>query len=136
MAEHYQSPNSFEHNPRDVRDIYTYAAEIQNRIARDEGNPLAQLLHFRDTFGCHVLVSLTAWKMLLDYGFDDVTVNMAHFLWGLYYMKHYPKEGQGCSTVGGSGGAVDPKTLRKYVWLIMSAIASLESLVVSNGNNM
>jgi len=28
-------------------------------------------------------------------------------------MKVYPKQGPACSIVGGSSGAVDPKTLRK-----------------------
>ena len=47
-------------------------------------------------------------------------------------MKVYPREAPACSAVGGSGGAVDPKTLRKWVWLIMERVAELADDVVSN----
>ena len=31
-------------------------------------------------------------------------------------MKVYPKQSLGCSAVGASAGAVNPKTHRKWVW--------------------
>jgi len=40
-------------------------------------------------------------------------------------MKVYPREAPACSAVSGSGGAIDPKTLRKWVWIIMERIAKL-----------
>ena len=54
-----------------------------------------------------------------------------HLLWSLYFLKVYPREGPGCSAVGGSGGAIDPKTLRKWVWLFIERIAELADEVVS-----
>ena len=56
---------------------------------------------------------------------------LVHLLWALYFMKVYPKEGTACATAGGSGGAIDPKTLRKYVWPIILGLADLEPNVVS-----
>jgi hypothetical protein len=54
-----------------------------------------------------------------------------HLLWTLYFLKVYPREGPGCSAVGGSGCAVDPKTLRKWVWLFVERIGELADDVVS-----
>jgi hypothetical protein len=38
-----------------------------------------------------------------------------HLLWTLHFLKVYPKQGPGCSTVGASNGAIDPKMHRKWV---------------------
>ncbi len=37
----------------------------------------------------------------------------------------------GCSAVGASAGAVDPKTHRKWVWAFIDAVANLDDVVVS-----
>ena len=55
-----------------------------------------------------------------------------HLLWALFFMKCYPTEEPACAAAGGQRGAVDPKTLRKYIWPFIVAIADLESHVVSN----
>ncbi len=55
-----------------------------------------------------------------------------HLLWTLYFLKVYPREGPGCAAVGGSRGAVDPKTMRKWVWLFLERIAELADEVVSS----
>ncbi len=47
-------------------------------------------------------------------------------------MKVYPREGPGCAAVDGSRGAVDPKTMRKWVWLFLERIAELAEEVVSS----
>ncbi len=47
-------------------------------------------------------------------------------------MKVYPKQSLGCSAVGVSAGAVDPKTPRKCVWAFIDAAANLGDVVVSN----
>ncbi len=54
-----------------------------------------------------------------------------HLLWALYFMKVYPKQGPGCSVIGASAGAVDPKNHRKWVWAYIEAIAELVDVVVS-----
>jgi hypothetical protein len=47
-------------------------------------------------------------------------------------MKVYPKQSPGCSAVGASAGAVNPKTHRKWVWAFIDAVANLDDIVVSN----
>ena len=54
-----------------------------------------------------------------------------HLLWAFYFMKVYPKQGPGCSVVGASAGAVNPKTHCKWVWAYIEAIAKLVDVVVS-----
>jgi hypothetical protein len=46
-------------------------------------------------------------------------------------LKVYPRQAPGCSAVGGSGGAIDPKTMRKWVWLFIERIGELADEVVS-----
>ena len=46
-------------------------------------------------------------------------------------MKVYPKQCPGCSAVGTSAGAIDPKTHRKWVWAFIDAVANLVDVVVS-----
>ncbi len=46
-------------------------------------------------------------------------------------MKCYPKEGPGCAAVGASKGAINPKTMRKWVWLFLERINKLADEVVS-----
>ena len=40
-------------------------------------------------------------------------------------MKVYPKQCPGCSAVGTSAGAIDPKTHRNWVWAYIAAVANL-----------
>jgi hypothetical protein len=54
-----------------------------------------------------------------------------HLLWTLYFLKVYPREAPGCSAVSGTKGATDPKTLQKWVWLLIERIAELADEVVS-----
>ncbi len=55
-----------------------------------------------------------------------------HLLWTLYFFKVYPREGPGCAAVGRLRGAVDPKTMRKWVWLFLERITELADKVVSS----
>jgi hypothetical protein len=54
-----------------------------------------------------------------------------HLLWALCFLKVYPREGPGYSAVGGSKGAIDPKTMRNWVWLFLECTAKLADNVVS-----
>jgi hypothetical protein len=47
------------------------------------------------------------------------------------FLKVYPREAPGCSAVDGLKGAVNPKTLWKWVWLFIERIAELVDDVVS-----
>ncbi len=55
-----------------------------------------------------------------------------HLLWVLYFLKVYPREPPGCSAVGGIKGAIDPKTMQKWVLLFLEHIAKLADNVVSD----
>ena len=46
-------------------------------------------------------------------------------------MHNYPKQSVACEKMGGYRGALDPKTFRKYVWIVITAIAHLKPVVVS-----
>ena len=46
------------------------------------------------------------------------------------FFKVYPREALSCSAVGGSKDVIDPKTLRKWVWLFIERIAELADDVV------
>jgi hypothetical protein len=56
---------------------------------------------------------------------------LKHLLWALYFMKVSPREGPGCSAVGGSKGSINPKTMRKWVWLFLELIGKLADNVGS-----
>jgi hypothetical protein len=55
-------------------------------------------------------------------------------MWTIHFLKAYPRQAAVCSTVGGSTGAIDPKTLWKYMWPFICAVANLEPAVVSNNS--
>jgi hypothetical protein len=54
-----------------------------------------------------------------------------HLLWADNFLKVYPLQAAGCAAVGASGGAVNPKTHRQWVWAFINAIADLVDEVVS-----
>ena len=71
------------------------------------------------------------WDMLVEGGLLPKNGKPKHLLWTLYFLKCYPKEGPGCTAVGASKGAIDPKTMRKWVWLFLERICELADEVVS-----
>ena len=71
------------------------------------------------------------WQLLISHNLVPLCGQIIHMLWTLYFLKQYPTQDAGCAAVGGSGGAVDPKTLQKYVYPFICAIAYLENYVVS-----
>jgi hypothetical protein len=86
---------------------------------------------FRNFFDTTAIVASTLWRLL--YANDKIPAEsgIKHLLWVLYFLRAYLKQGHTCSMVGGSVGAVDPKTLRKYIWPLIYAISDLEPDVVS-----
>jgi hypothetical protein len=71
------------------------------------------------------------WDLLVEHGLLPHKGKIKHLLWALYFMKVYATESATCSVLGGSQGAIDPKTLRKWVWPFIYAIDYLTSEVVS-----
>ncbi len=71
------------------------------------------------------------WEMLKEGDMLPEKCKPKHLLWTLYFLKCYPKEGPSCAAVGGSEGAIDPKTMWKWVWIVLERICELEDKVVS-----
>ncbi|KAL7464437.1 hypothetical protein ACHAXS_004777 [Conticribra weissflogii] len=111
-------------------DFYTYGKVVQNRTGKKLDSTISEERRFRDFFGVGVMTAVALWELLNNVDFlpDDGTI--LHMLWTLYFFKVYPKQGVLCSGVGGSKGAVDPKTAQKYIWPFVSAIAALEEVVI------
>jgi hypothetical protein len=108
------------------------ARDIQNRTSWSIGTATMEDHRFRSLFGAHIKIVLKVWSMLLEDGLRPKKSKPKHLLWTLYFLKVYPREqAPGCSAVGGSKGAIDPKTLQKWVWLFIERIAELADAVVS-----
>jgi hypothetical protein len=69
--------------------------------------------------------------MLGEGGLHPKKCKPKHLLWALYFLKVYPREGPGCSAVGRSKGATNPKTMQKWVWQMLKCIAELVGHMVS-----
>jgi hypothetical protein len=82
-------------------------------------------------FGASIGVVLHVWYTMDEGGLLPDKSKPKHLLWTLYLLKVYPREAPGCSAIGGRGGGIDPKTLRKWVWLFIERIAKLADKVVS-----
>ena len=117
--------------PPALTDFYIFGKEVQNRSGQKVCTTMTEERRFHDFFGVGALVAIAAWNLLTVNNFvpDDGTI--LQFLWALFFMKMYPKQGLACSAAGGRDGAVDPKTFCKYVWPFIYALADLESIVVS-----
>jgi hypothetical protein len=107
------------------------ARDIQNRTSRVVGTATMEDRHFCKLFGARMEIVLHVWNMMEEDGLLPNKSKPKHLLWTLYFLRVYPQEAPGCSAVGSGGGAVDPKTLRKWVWLFIERIAKLADDVVS-----
>ena len=118
-------------NDDDLHDIFFRAArDIQNRTSRNVGTAEMEDRRFRELFGARMDIVVLLWEMMEEDNLLPEKSKPKHLLWTLYFLKVYPREGPGCAAVGGSGGAIDPKTLRKWVWLFIERIAELADEVV------
>ncbi|KAL3795485.1 hypothetical protein ACHAWO_001837 [Cyclotella atomus] len=107
-------------------DFYVIGRDIQNRSNHRVSSDLSEDQRFREYFGCSAEIALIVWNLLIQYELLPDEAQIAHHLWALFFMKIYAKEKVTCGAVGGQGGAIDPKTLRKYIWPMIKAIAGLE----------
>ena len=107
------------------------AWDIMNRVRRKVGTAAREDQRFREHFGAPFTTVQMVWDMLEEGGLLPEKGEPKHLLWALYFLKCYPKEGPGCAVVGGSKGAIDPKTMRKWVWLFLKRICKLADHVVS-----
>ena len=111
--------------------VNAIALDIQNRLRRRTRSNDMERRGFREFFGTSVEIVCMLWHLLVEHNLLPEGGKLKHLLWTLYFFKVYPKQGPGCAALGGSGGAIDPKTLRKWVWPFSDAIADLHAHVVS-----
>jgi hypothetical protein len=112
-----------------MEDVMTAARDIENRVGRI-GSDVVEYRNFREFFGASPEVVRILWNLLDKHDLLPEKCKFKHLLWALFF-KVYPKQGPACSVVGGSNGAVDPKTLRKWSWGFIYSIAELADIVVS-----
>jgi hypothetical protein len=114
-----------------VPDFEAFAWNIQNRASCCVGVAMTKTRHFREFFGTSVLIVEKTWELLERDSLLPEGGRPKHLLWALHFMKMYPKQSPGCSAVGASAGAVDPKTDRKWVWAFIDADDNLVDVVMS-----
>ena len=85
---------------------------------------------FQDYFGVPVIIGLLVWKIMTTYDHLTAYDTIAHFLRVLHFMKVYLRQDEGSAATGGSGGAMGPKTWRKYSWLTVYGLSLPEQRVV------
>ncbi len=112
-------------------DFLTAARDIQNQIGRHVGLEGLERRFFREFFGTTISIACIVWNLLVQHCLLPQNGKPKHLLWTLYFFNVYPKQGPACSGVGGSSGAIDPKTLWKWVWKFADAICELHVEVVS-----
>jgi hypothetical protein len=86
---------------------------------------------FGEFFGTTAVIASTLWRLLAANDKIPTESGVKHLLWMIHFLRACLKQGATCSMVGGLEGAVDPKTLRKYIWPLIYAVSDLEPDVVS-----
>ena len=81
-----------------------------------------------DLFGVGGMVALAAFAWLERTGLLPDGGTFVHLLWTLCFLKVYPTETPLSALCGGA----DPKTIRKYIWPFIFALANLEVHLVSS----
>ena len=116
-----------------VPDFMPDARDIMRKFPRDPEAAAAptEVRAFRETFGTSLLIVETVWCLLVQECVLPDKGQPKHLLWALHFMKVYPLQAPGCAAVGASGGAVGPKTHRKWVRDFIKAIAEVIDEVVS-----
>ena len=102
-----------------------------NRASPKVGSAAREDRRFREHFGVPFAIVRMVWDMLMEGSLLPEKGKPKHLLWMLNFLKCYPKESPGCAAVRWSRGAIDPKTMRKWVWLFLERINNLADEVVS-----
>ena len=115
----------------DEYDFMPDARDIMNKSPRPDAAASTEIRAFRETFGTSLPIVSMVWSMLWEEDVVPEGGRPKHLLWALHFLKVYPLQAPGCAAVGGSAGAVDAKTHKKWVWAFIDAIAELVDEVVS-----
>ncbi len=110
--------------------LFCPARDIQNRTSHCIRTAGMENHHFCKCFGTNISIVSIVWDMLVANGLRPKKSLPKHPLWVLYFLKVYPKQSPGCLVVGASTGAVNPKTMRKWVWQFIENIADLADKVL------
>jgi hypothetical protein len=112
-------------------DFILIGKDIQNRSGQSIGLLLTEDQAFREFFCTTAVVVPKLWSFLLQQDMIPEEGTANHIMLVHFFMRAYPKEGVTCLTVGGLGGAIDPKTLQKCIWLFIHRLAEVLSAVGS-----
>ncbi len=125
--------NDMSNNDNETMDtVFFHAArDIMNRVRRKVGTATREDRRFCEHFDAPFVIVQMVWDMLEEGGLLPEQGKPKHLLWALYFLKCYPEEGPGCAVVGETKGAIDPKSMRKWVWLFLERICKLADHVVS-----
>jgi hypothetical protein len=111
--------------------LFHAARDIHYRMFCRIGMAGMENCHFCNFFGANMSIVSTVWDMLVASGLRLKKSCAKNLVWALYFVNVYPKQSLGCLVVGGSMGAVNPNTMRKWVWQFIENKADLADEVVS-----
>jgi hypothetical protein len=126
MSDYNNDTNSSNNNGETEQDLFFQdTRDIMNRTSQKVGTADIKDRQFHSIFEARIEIALMVWDMLGEGSLHPDKSRPKHLLWTLYFLKVYPREGPGCSAVSGSKGAIDPETMRKWVWLFLERISEL-----------
>jgi hypothetical protein len=114
-----------EDNHGGAPDFVAAACNIQNRASKPVRAASSEMRHFREFFGTSLVIVDKLWWLLVENDLLPKKSRPKHLLWALYFLKVCPKHSPGCSVVSVSSGAIDLKTFRKWVWMLIENIQEL-----------
>ena len=111
----------------DITDVMAIAREMQGKDPAKELSINTEDRDFREIFGVGPEVALLAWNSLEIHDVKPEDGTLRHFMWSLLFLKGCATEARNKINCGGA----DKKTMRKWMWLFVSALADLEPHIVS-----
>ena len=109
-----------------VDDVLYEGRLVMGRNPFKESAPKTEDDNFRALFGCSAGSALHLWNLIVHEDALPSGGTLRHMIWTLFFVKVYPTD-RTCKIMLGA----DDKTIRKWVYVFMQAISSLEGIVVS-----
>ena len=82
---------------------------------------------FKEHYGVSATICSITWNMLVSESSIPQNGSPKHILWCLMFLKTYSTTGCLAKTF-----CVDEKTVRKWIWLFIEAISTIQDDIVSN----
>jgi hypothetical protein len=121
--------NTSNDNTSNVNVFLMDAWYIMNRASRKIGMVAVEDCRFHNFFCAWKEIVKMVWDMLGEGSLYPENSKPKHLLWALYFLKVYLREGPRCCAVGGLKGAINPKTMHKWVWLFLERITKLADIM-------